>query len=221
MGESEFMERKRSTALVILALTLLALLGIATRGTAQPPPSSQAPAHKTTSASAHTSAKKYMVPENPSPHPAPEQPIPYSHKQHLAFGLKCAECHTNPEPGKLMTFPDTAKCMQCHVTIAKDKLSIQKIAQYVASNQQIPWVRVYKVIPGVSWTHRAHLAAGVKCETCHGNVSQIQAMSEVTSVVTMYSCLNCHEMNHAKTTCETCHARPSFEHPSVADVRKN
>jgi hypothetical protein len=111
--------------------------------------------------------------------------------------------------------------MQCHVTIAKDKPSIQKIAQHAASNQPIPWVRVYKVIPGVNWTHRAHLSAGVKCETCHGDVSQISAMSEVTSVVTMYSCLTCHEMNHAKATCETCHARASFERPSVADVRKN
>jgi Cytochrome c3/Cytochrome c7 and related cytochrome c len=221
MGEPKFMERKRSTALVIVALTVIAaLLCIALRGTAQQSPAAQPSAHKTTSVSAHASAK-HMVPDNPSPHPAPEQPIPYSHKQHLAFGLKCQECHTNPEPGKLMTFPDTAKCMQCHATIAKDKPSIQKIAQYAASNQQIPWVRVYKVIPGVNWTHRAHLAAGVKCETCHGNVSQISAMSEVTSVVTMYSCLNCHEMNHAKTTCETCHMRPSFEHSSVADVRKN
>ena len=215
------MERKRSTALALVALTMLALLCIVTSGTAQPPPpAAKSPAHKTTSASAHTSAK-FKVPDNPSPHPAPEQPIPYSHKQHLAFGLKCQECHTNPEPGRLMTFPDTAKCIQCHVTIAKDKPSIQKIAQYAASNQPIPWVRVYKVIPGVNWTHRAHLAAGVKCEACHGDVSQISAMSEVTSVVTMYSCLTCHEMNHAKTTCETCHARPSFEHSSVADVRKN
>jgi hypothetical protein len=214
------MERKRSTALVLVALTLIALLGIATRSPAQQSPDAKPHAHKTTSAAAHASPK-FKVPDNPSPHPAPEQPIPYSHKQHLAVGLKCQECHTNPEPGKLMIFPDTAKCMQCHVTIAKDKPSIQKIAQYAASNQPIPWVRVYKVIPGVNWTHRAHLSAGVKCEMCHGDVSQISAMSEVTSVVTMYSCLTCHEMNHAKTTCETCHARPGFERPSVADVRKN
>lgn len=220
MGASRFMERKRSTALELVASTLLILLGIATRGFAQQSSAGQPPAHKTTIANAHA-AVRHLVPDNPSPHPAPEQPIPYSHKQHLAFGLKCQECHTNPGPGKLMTFPDTAKCMQCHVTIGKDKPSIQKIAQYAASNQQIPWVRVYKVIPGVTWTHRAHLSAGVKCETCHGDVSQISAMSEVTSVVTMYSCLSCHEMNHAKTTCETCHSRPSFEHTSVADVRKN
>src|ERR1700674_6129394 len=139
------MERKRSTALVLVALTVVALLGIATRGTAQQSPAWQPSAHKTTSASAHTSAK-HMVPDNPSPHPAPEQPIPYSHKQHLAFGLKCQECHTNPDPGKLMTFPDTAKCMQCHVTIAKDEPSIQKIALYATSNQHIPWGRVSNVI---------------------------------------------------------------------------
>jgi len=29
----------------------------------------------------------------------PEQPIPYSHKQHIALGLTCKDCHTNPDPG--------------------------------------------------------------------------------------------------------------------------
>ena len=54
--------------------------------------------------------------DNLGPHPAPEQPIPYSHKTHLAVGLECKDCHTNPEPGGLMAFPATSKCMQCHVT---------------------------------------------------------------------------------------------------------
>jgi hypothetical protein len=148
---------------------------------------------------------KSAVPDNPSPHPAPEQPIPYSHKQHLAFGLACKDCHVNPEPGKLMTFPDSSKCMQCHVTIAKDKPPIQKLVEYSKSNQPVPWVRVYKVLPGIAWTHRAHLAAGVKCETCHGQVREMATMSEVSSVVTMSVCLTCHEQNRAKTACETCH----------------
>jgi len=150
---------------------------------------------------------KHMVPDNPSPHEAPVQPIPYSHKVHLAFGLKCTECHTNPDPGKLMTFPETGKCMQCHVTIAKDKPAIQKLAEYSKSKKAIPWIRVYNVLPGVSWTHRAHLGAVVRCETCHGQVAELEKMVEVTSVTTMYSCLSCHEMNHAKTACETCHQK--------------
>jgi Cytochrome c7 and related cytochrome c len=146
-----------------------------------------------------------MVPDNPSEHPAPAQPIPYSHKKHLAFGLECKKCHTNPEPGKLMTFPATATCMECHVTIAKSKPAIQKLADYAKSGQTIPWVRVYAVLPGIVWSHRPHLDAGVKCETCHGQVRELEAMSEVTSVTTMYSCLNCHELNHAKSACDTCH----------------
>jgi hypothetical protein len=148
---------------------------------------------------------KLMVPDNPSEHPAPEQPVPYSHKQHLALGLQCKECHTNPEQGKLMTFPATEKCMQCHATIAKDQPSIQKLAEYSKSQQPIPWVRVYTVLTGIQWSHRPHLEAGVKCETCHGKVSEMAAMSEVTSVTTMYACLNCHQINHAKTACTTCH----------------
>jgi hypothetical protein len=148
---------------------------------------------------------KPMVPNNPSDHTPPVQPIPYSHKKHLSFGLECKLCHVNPDPGKLMTFPVTSKCMECHITIAKDKPSIQKLTEYSKSNQAIPWVRVYNVLPGVAWNHRAHLEAGVKCETCHGQVREMEAMSEVTSVTTMYSCLSCHEMNRAKTACDTCH----------------
>lgn len=148
---------------------------------------------------------KTMVPDNPSEHPAPAQPLPYSHKKHLAFGLECKKCHTNAEPGKLMTYPSTSTCMECHVTIAKDKPAIQKLAEFAKSKQAIPWVRVYAVLPGVTWAHRPHLEAAVKCETCHGQVREMDAMSEVTSVTTMYACLNCHEMNHAKSSCDTCH----------------
>jgi hypothetical protein len=155
--------------------------------------------------SAPSQAAKSMVADNPSEHPAPAQPLPYSHKKHLAFGLECKKCHTNPEPGKLMTFPATSTCMECHITIAKDKPAIQKLAQFAKSKQDITWVRVYTVLPGVAWSHRPHLEAGVKCETCHGQVREMDAMSEATSVTTMYVCLNCHEMNHAKTACDTCH----------------
>ncbi len=150
-------------------------------------------------------AMKQMVPDNPSEHAPPAQPIPYSHKKHLALGLDCKDCHTNLEPGTLMTFPETGKCMLCHVTVAKNKPSIQKLAEYAKSKRVIPWVRVYSVLPGVAWNHRAHLEAGIKCDTCHGQVRQMEAMSEVTSVTTMYSCLNCHEMNQAKSACDTCH----------------
>jgi hypothetical protein len=151
--------------------------------------------------------------DNLGPHPAPEQPIPYSHKTHLALGLQCQMCHTNPDPGTLMTFPATRTCMTCHTTVAKDKPAIVKLAQFSKSGQAIPWVRVYQVTPGVTWTHRKHLQAGAQCATCHGDVSQLDAMAQITSVTSMGSCLGCHQARNTPTLCITCHAWPSDAPP--------
>jgi cytochrome c7-like protein len=153
---------------------------------------------------------KQEVPANLAEHTPPAQPIPYSHQTHLAIGLECNMCHTNPEPGNLMTFPATSTCMSCHETVATNKPSIQKLASYAKSGQAIPWVRVYAVTPGVTWTHRKHLAAGIKCETCHGQVAEMAAMSQVTSVTSMGVCINCHKLHNASTACQTCHSWPGI-----------
>jgi hypothetical protein len=151
---------------------------------------------------------KQEVPNNPTEHAPPVQPIAYSHKKHLALGLQCAFCHTNPEPGNLMTFPATTTCMSCHISVAKNRPEIQKLASFAKSRQPVPWVRVYTVLPGVRWTHRKHLVAEIKCETCHAQVSEMETMSEATSVTTMGVCLHCHKMHDAPNDCETCHVWP-------------
>ena len=146
------------------------------------------------------------VPNTPVPPAGPTQPIPYSHKTHLALGLQCQTCHTNPDPGVLMTFPATTRCMQCHTATAADKPAIQKLKEYDTSKTAVPWVRVYKVLPGVEWSHRRHVQAGMKCEMCHGQVAQMDVMAEVKSVTSMDGCIDCHKMHNAATTCTTCHA---------------
>lgn len=152
---------------------------------------------------------KQEVRDNIAPHPAPEQPLPYSHKTHLALGLKCQDCHTNPEPGNLMTFPITAKCMQCHAAVATGKPAIQKLAEFAKSREPIPWVRVYQITPGVNWSHRTHLKVGMQCTMCHGDVSQLDAMSQTTSITAMGSCIACHQAHNAPTVCSTCHSWPA------------
>jgi cytochrome c3-like protein len=149
------------------------------------------------------------VPDNLAEHAPPVQPIPYSHKTHLVLGLECQTCHTNPEPGNLMTFPATSTCMSCHASVAKSKPAIQKLASFAKSNQAIPWVRVYAITPGVNWTHRKHIEAGVKCETCHGQVAEMSAMSQATSVTSMGVCINCHKLHNAPAACQTCHVWPA------------
>ena len=138
-------------------------------------------------------AAKQEVPDNISEHAAPQQPVPFSHKMHFAMGLGCQQCHTNPDPGAQMTFPAVATCMACHETIA----------------QPIPWVRVYQLTPGVTWTHRKHLQAGMQCVMCHGDVSRVDAVSQTTSVLSMASCIACHQAHNASTACATCHAWPA------------
>jgi hypothetical protein len=152
-----------------------------------------------------------LVPDNPS-HPAPPtQPLPYSHKTHLALKIGCQFCHTNPDPGTMMTYPTTSTCMTCHQSVATDSPSIKKLAEFDHNHHAVPWVRVYQVMPGVKWGHRFHLAAGLKCQNCHGPVQEMPAMFEKTSVTTMGVCISCHEKNHAKTVCSTCHSAPSLQ----------
>jgi len=129
---------------------------------------------------------------------APLQPIPYSHKTHLALGLTCGDCHTNPEPGDHMGFPATEKCTGCHS-------DIPKLDEFAKSNEPIPWARVYVLPAGVYWNHRSHLEARVKCENCHGAVAQMDVIANVTNVTTMAGCVECHKQKKAGTGCGFCH----------------
>lgn len=161
------------------------------------------------SAQQSTTDPEPEVPENLAPHTAPAQPLPFSHKKHMLLGLECQTCHSNPDPGSLMTFPATETCMSCHFAVASDKAAIMKLQAYAESGQKIPWVRVYAVTPGVTWNHRAHLDSGTQCATCHGDISQAEAVAETKAILAMATCISCHQARGAAVACVTCHAWPS------------
>jgi Cytochrome c7 and related cytochrome c/Cytochrome c3 len=135
---------------------------------------------------------------------APEQPIPYSHKQHISMGLKCEFCHIEPDPGEMMTFPATEKCMSCHQSVAKDKPAIQKLTAFAKSNEPVPWVRVYKIPEWVDFSHKTHLDAGAKCQTCHGQVAERNVLYKEVDL-SMATCMECHRENGASVECDYCH----------------
>jgi hypothetical protein len=141
-------------------------------------------------------------------HPAPEQPLPFSHRTHMRAGAKCQTCHIATS-GAEMLLPTSTICMTCHRTIATNRPAIVKLAEFAKSTQPIPWVRVYQVLPGVTWTHRPHVQASVQCETCHGAVPEMDVMAKVTSVTGMAACINCHQGRKASTACTTCHVWPA------------
>jgi Cytochrome c7 and related cytochrome c/Class III cytochrome C family len=133
------------------------------------------------------------------------QPIAFSHKLHAgAQGLKCATCHKNPDPGERMGLATAALCMQCHEEVKADSPEIQKLAAYARDKREIKWRRVYEIPSYVFFSHRAHLAAGSACATCHGEVKEIEQMYKAKEI-NMASCMNCHQANKASTDCTYCH----------------
>lgn len=149
-------------------------------------------------------ALRSQTPAAPAPS-APLQPLPYSHRTHVAQGLECATCHVNPAPGKLMTFPPTALCMECHKTLATDRPAIRTLADFAASGKPIPWVRVYQLPDYVFWSHTAHLKASVTCAECHGPVSERDVLARETNITTMAGCMACHDKRQVFTDCRDCH----------------
>ncbi len=134
----------------------------------------------------------------------PVQPIPYSHKQHVAMGLKCAGCHEMADPGEMMSIPAAAKCMTCHQSVKKDSPAIQKLAAFADRKEPVPWVRVYQIPGYVFFSHKEHLATGATCETCHGRVPERERLFRETDI-SMGGCMNCHRANRASLDCTFCH----------------
>src|SRR5260370_7261600 len=100
----------------------------------------------------------------------------------MDMGLNCASCHETPRPGEMMGIPAASKCMTCHQTVRKDSPAIQKLAAFAARQEPVPWVRVYQIPSFVFFSHKWHLAAGAKCETCHGKVAERDRMFRETDI---------------------------------------
>ena len=136
---------------------------------------------------------------------APEQPINFSHELHAGtLGLNCVFCHENVERSISATVPSVQKCMSCHSNVATDRKEIQKLTQYWENEEPIPWEKIHIVPDHVYFSHKRHLAVGLDCQFCHGEVA---AMARVRKVRTlrMGFCVDCHLVNGASRDCYTCH----------------
>jgi mono/diheme cytochrome c family protein len=151
---------------------------------------------------------------NVAPHPELEQPIPFSHRAHVTLGLECSNCHASSTNRSEMTLPAAATCMGCHAAVDTDRPSIKKLAALAGSDQPIPWARIYPLLAGVQFGHGPHLRAGVQCATCHGPVGDQTALSEMTALTSMATCISCHQTQRVNTACVVCHAWP----PQPANV---
>ena len=139
------------------------------------------------------------------PPPAPEQPIPYSHKTHLSQGLECVMCHDTAETDDLATIPPTSTCMGCHDNVKTDSPHIQKLKGWDDKKESVPWHRVYRLPDYVYFSHTQHVIHGkVTCDACHGNVPQLDAMQKMKDI-SMAACIECHKSRAASNLCDSCH----------------
>jgi hypothetical protein len=138
------------------------------------------------------------------PKAPPEQPIPFSHKTHVAAAVKCVDCHAMRPPGDAAGFPATHTCMGCHQSIGKGP-AIQKLADFAARQVPIPWVRVYRLPRTVYFSHAVHnKQAKVDCAVCHGAVAMTDSLGQEKSIA-MKDCMACHDQYKASNDCNLCH----------------
>ena len=142
------------------------------------------------------------------PPPPPPQPIAYSHKQHLAQGFDCVFCHATARTDAHATLPPTATCMACHTAIKTDSPEIQKLKDFDARKEDVPWKRVYRLADYVYFSHETHAAAdpAITCDTCHGNVRDMEMMQKVKDT-SMAACMDCHKQRSAPILCDSCHEK--------------
>jgi hypothetical protein len=136
----------------------------------------------------------------------PVQPIAYSHKQHIAQGLQCLDCHSSADTGAAATIPSVRKCMLCHAKVAAANPEIQKLAAFFNAKKEVPWVRVYGFPREsmVKFQHAPHIRAKVECVTCHGDMTQATTAERLVKH-TMGTCLSCHRQYKATEDCAACH----------------
>ena len=144
----------------------------------------------------------------------PEQLIQFTHQLHVGLGVQCLYCHPGAMRGPSSGIPTVDKCWGCHQQIAKTQTSplLQPLVQAVQNNQPVQWVPVAMVPDFVQYNHRPHIAAGLNCETCHGDLTKV-TIYENPQVMNMGWCLTCHrkvagddqEKLIKLTDCGTCH----------------
>lgn len=144
-------------------------------------------------------------PDIQPPLSAPAQPISFSHKRHvMTVGLKCEDCHQVSTDGKRMQIANVTKCMICHQSVMTTNPEVQKLARLEKAGQEVSWVRLYQLPSFVFFSHQKHIDAKVDCAVCHGAVHDQDVLRQQKSI-SMASCVNCHQLRKAPTSCSLCH----------------
>jgi len=139
------------------------------------------------------------------------QPLAFSHAVHVTKAkLDCTTlCHAAAATQVYAGLPSKQVCYECHDPDQEtpDRPELTRLASYVDREEDLPWQRVAIVPPDVFFSHRRHVTAGrIECARCHPGVAEAsEPLSEVSRVLTMEECLDCHRQQGADDDCLACH----------------
>lgn len=121
-----------------------------------------------------------------------DQPVPFSHEHHVgSLGLDCRYCHSGVETSAIAGIPPTHTCMTCHSQLYTQAAMLAPIRASLADERPIRWSKVNKLPDYVYFDHSIHVAKGVGCTTCHGDIAHMPLTLQAAPL-TMGWCLDCH-----------------------------
>jgi hypothetical protein len=121
-----------------------------------------------------------------------DQPVEFDHRHHVRDdGIECIYCHSAVERSPNAGVPTTAVCMGCHAQIWNQSPLLEVVRRSYFSGRPIDWRRVHDLPDFVYFDHSVHIARGIVCETCHGDVGRMPRVQQVQPL-TMGWCLDCH-----------------------------
>ena len=121
-----------------------------------------------------------------------EQPVPFSHKHHVkGLGIDCRYCHTSVEESAFAGIPPTKTCMTCHSQLFTDAPMLEPVRESWKTDEPVLWRRVHDLPDFAYFNHEIHVAKGIGCSSCHGQVDEMPLVWR-ENTLTMGWCLECH-----------------------------
>ena len=122
----------------------------------------------------------------------PPQPVVFSHAHHTGqLGIDCLYCHTTVEDSHFANVPPTKTCMNCHQQMWTSADLLETVRKSYREDKPIVWNRVHNVTHYAYFNHSIHVAKGVGCQSCHGQIDEMN-MTQQSKTLLMEWCITCH-----------------------------
>lgn len=122
----------------------------------------------------------------------PSQPIAFDHSIHVGqLGMDCRYCHSFVEESAHSNVPATQTCFNCHSQVQKDNPKLAPVRESMETGKPIEWVQIHHTPDYVYFNHSVHVARGVSCQSCHGQVNEMKTVYHAKPH-SMGWCLDCH-----------------------------